>query len=188
LRSYSISGAAVALLAFAVVQTGTLPAVAAESSGGKKVGSSASILIKASPKTVWRAVHNERNHNPEVEYSKVLESSGNTSVIEQKFTNIPILGSVVAVTHQTEVPMQRIDYKMVRSDKFKALEGSWILTPANGGTHTELKLSSHLDVGVPFSGMFIKNATKKKLERRLSNVKSIAEREQARIAAGGGEQ
>jgi ribosome-associated toxin RatA of RatAB toxin-antitoxin module len=173
-------GAAFALFLSFAPQASS-PALASSSG---KAEAKAAIHIKAPPRVVWKAVHAERHVNPEVAYSKVLTESGNIKTIEQKFVNIPILGSVVAVTKQTEEPHKRIDYELLKSDKFKALEGSWTLTPHNGGNETMLELRSHLDVGVPFSGMFIKNATQKKLQKRIANVKQIAEKEQARIAGG----
>ncbi len=180
-----LPGAAFALSVLFATQTIYIPAGAADRTASGKALSAASVVIKAPVSLVWRAVHVERTRNPEVEYSKVLSRSGNTSTIEQKFTNIPILGAVIAVTRQVEELNKRIDYELVQSDKFKAMEGSWEFSPVNGGKDTMLKLSSHVDVGVPFSGMFIKNATHKKIKLRLANVKSIAEKEQARLAAGG---
>lgn len=185
MRNGLLPGALFALSVLFASQTVALPASASERSVSGAVLSTDSVIIEAPLPLVWRAVHAERNLNPEVEYSKVLAHFENTSTIEQKFTNIPILGSVIAVTRQVETPNKRIDYELVQSDKFKKMEGSWEFASAHGGKHTMLKLSSHVDVGVPFSGMFIKNATQKKIKLRLANVKSIAEREQARVAAGG---
>jgi len=149
--------------------------------------STSSLLIDAPPKVVWEALKEERNSSPDVAYSKMLQSSGNTEVLEQKFKNLPVIGSATAVTHHVKIPFQRIDYKLVRSDKFKALEGSWELTPAANGKQTVLKLSSRIDVGVPFSGVFIKSATNKKIKTRLTNVKKIAEATQRQLAAEGRE-
>ncbi len=182
MRNGHLPGAAFALCALLAAQVTCLPGLAA-SSGAALAASS--VLIKAPLSLVWRAVHAERLRNPEVAYSKVLTQSGNTSTIEQKFTNVPIFGSVIAVTSQIEDVNKRIDYTLVQSDRFKAMEGSWEFSPVNGGKETMLTLSSYVDVGVPFSGMFIKNATHKKIKLRLANVKFIAEHEQARVAAGG---
>lgn len=177
-----IIGACVALL------SSCLPNVeAAETKGSGKADATSSILIKASPRAVWKAIKLQRTQDPEIAYSKVIEDDGDSNLLEQKFSNIPFLGSVTAVTKQHELVNKHIDYSLVRSDKFKALEGAWDLTPVNGGKETMLNLSSHLDIGVPFSGLFIRATAQKKLDRRLGQVKAIAEREQAHIAATGGE-
>lgn len=189
MRSSYFLSASIALVSFFVFESGYIAAGAAEAKPTSgRAAAAAAILIKAPLKIVWRAVHAERTQNPDVSYSRIIEERGNTKTIEQKFINIPILGSVMATTRQVEDPsMRRIDYELVKSDKFKALDGSWELTPMEGGRSTMLRLSSHLDVGVPFSGFFIKSATQKKLEKRIANVKQLAEKEQARIAAGGPE-
>jgi hypothetical protein len=160
---------------------------AAETKGSGKADAESSVLIKASPRTVWKAIKLQRTQDPEIAFSRVLEDNGENSLLEQKFSNIPFLGSVTAVTKQHVQVNKHIDYSLVRSDKFKALEGAWDLTPVNGGRETMLNLRSHLDIGIPFSGMFIRATAQKKLNRRLGQVKEIAEREQARIAAGGAE-
>ncbi len=160
-------------------------AIAADNSPGK-AQAAASILIEASPKLVWKAVHTERQQDPDIAYSKVLQDCGNnTTLLEQKFVNIPVFGSVTAVTRQVEELDHRIDYSLVRSNKFKALDGSWELTAVNGGKETVLRLHSSLDLGIPFSSILIKGATQKKLERRLAHVKHLAESDQARVATSG---
>jgi hypothetical protein len=146
---------------------------------------SSSVLIEATPEVVWRAVHEERMNDPDLGYVKVLEHKGNRMLLEEQFVSVPILGQVTAVLQQHEEPFKRIDYTLIRSDKFKRLEGSWMLTPMAGGKHTLLELSSLLELGVPFSGPFVKNATQRKIDKRVKNVKHAAEREAARMAGNG---
>lgn len=149
-----------------------------------KTWHSAKILIKAPPKLVWETVHEERKNDPDLAYSKILEQGENECRLEQKFQLIPVIGTAVCQMHNAEVPLQRIDYKLLKSDRFKAMEGSWILTPAEDGKHTFLELSTHLDMGVPVPGPLMNSVTTKKLARRLGNVKKMAEQHHARIAAG----
>ncbi len=142
----------------------------------------ARIFIKASPHVVWETVHEERKRDPDLAYSKVLKQEHNQSVLEQKFALIPVIGTAVCVMNNTEVPLQRIDYNMVSSDRFKALEGSWVLTPTEDNSATYLELSSYLDMGLPVPRPFVESVTAKKLQRRLSNVKNMAEATQSRLA------
>jgi len=135
----------------------------------------AQILIKAPPELVWYSVHEERKHDPDMAYSKVIEEGVNESKLEQKFNIIPIIGSATCLMHQHEVPLQRIDYKLIKSDHLKAMEGSWVFTPAENGKATLLELSTHLDMGIPFSRTIINGFTQKKIERRLAHVKELAE-------------
>lgn len=135
----------------------------------------ARILINASPKIVWDSVHEERKHDPDLEYSKVLDEKGNVKTLEQKFNLIPVVGSATCVMKQDEVLNERIDYTMVKSDRFKAFEGSWTLTPTTDGKGTILELTSHIDMGLPIPRSFIENFQGKKIGRRLENVKKAAE-------------
>jgi hypothetical protein len=149
---------------------------------GGEAGASATVLINACPEVVWKAVHEVRLHDPDLAYARTLTRQGNSSTLEEKFLSIPIIGAVTAVLQENETPLKRIDYSLISSDKFKRMEGSWLLTPVCGGKQTLLQLSSFLDVGVPFSQPFIRSATERKIDRRLSNVKQVAEREQATLA------
>lgn len=149
---------------------------------GDKTWNSAKILIKAPPKLVWESVHEERKHDPDLAYSKVLEQGVNECRLEQKFQLIPVLGTAVCEMHNSEIPGQRIDYKLLKSDRFKAMEGSWILTPHSDGRYTMLELSTHLDLGVPVPAMVMNSVTTKKLAKRVGNVKKLAEQRHAQVA------
>lgn len=143
----------------------------AKNSGRRWVA--AKIHIKASPSAVWEAIHEERKTDPDIAYSKVLEKNNNETTLEQKFQVLPVIGTSVCVMKQTEVPNKRIDYYLLKSDRFKALEGSWVLMPSDEGTI--LELASYIDMGVPAPRSFIEAVAGKKLERRVSNVRKAAE-------------
>ena len=140
------------------------------------------MLIDACPEIVWKTIHEERMHDPDLAYTKILEREGNSSTLEQKFLGVPIIGPVIAVLKEHEIPFRRIDYALIKSDKFKHMEGCWSLTSVRGGKQTLLELTSYLDLGIPFSGPFVKNATERKIDKRIRNVKRVAEREQAEVA------
>lgn len=133
------------------------------------------ITIKASPEVVWRMVHEERQHDPDIAYTKVLEQSEHECKLEQEFKFIPVLGTSVCVTEQKEVPFERIDYKLVKSDHFKEMEGSWTFASADNGRSTVLELSSHLDLGLPVPKFMMNNISTRKLEKRLAHIKELSE-------------
>lgn len=149
----------------------------------KKNWVQAKVIIDAPPNIVWDTVHDERKKDPDLAYSKVLSQKDNHAVLEQKFQLIPILGTSVCKMSNDEVPGKRIDYKLLHSDRFKAMEGSWVLNPIDNGKKTELVLSTHIDLGFPAPESMMNNATGKKLQRRLGNVKAMAERVQSQVAA-----
>jgi hypothetical protein len=135
----------------------------------------AKILIYAPQKTVWETVRDERKNDPDLAYCRVLEQTRNESKLEEKFVFIPVCGSVTCVLRTTEVPLQRIDYELLKSDHFKVLEGSWVLTPESDGKATMLELSSSLDIGVPFSRSCVESYLAKKLGKRVQYIKMLAE-------------
>jgi ribosome-associated toxin RatA of RatAB toxin-antitoxin module len=131
--------------------------------------------IKASPEVVWRMVHEERQHDPDIAYTKILEQSEHECKLEQEFKFIPVLGTSVCVTEQKEVPFERIDYRLVKSDHFKEMEGSWTFASADNGRSTVLELSSHLDLGLPVPKFMMNSISTKKLEKRLAHIKELSE-------------
>lgn len=141
------------------------------------------VTIKAPVSTVWYSVHEERKKDPDLAYSKVLEQSEHEVTLEQKFVLLPMLGTSVCVMKDTEIPQQRIDYHLLKSDHFKALEGSWVLTPSADGKSTVLELSSHIDLGIPVPRCFVNGALSKKIERRLDHVKTMAEKMHGGVVA-----
>lgn len=142
----------------------------------------AKIKIKAQPSVVWDAVHEERKTDPDLAYSKIIEEGKNEETLEQKFQLLPVIGTSVCVIKSTEVPNKRIDYYLLKSDRFKAVEGSWILQATDDGS-TILELGSYIDIGVPAPRTFVEGIAGKKLERRLGNVRKVAEANQGRSLA-----
>ncbi|PWT96792.1 MAG: hypothetical protein C5B53_08950 [Candidatus Melainabacteria bacterium] len=142
------------------------------------------VTIKAPASTVWYSVHEERKNDPDLAYSKVLEQqSEHETTLEQKFVLLPMLGSSVCVMKQAEIPLKRIDYYLLRSDHFKAMEGSWVLTPNPDGKSTVLELNSHIDLGIPVPRWFVNATLSKKIDRRLNHVKEMAEKMHAGVVA-----
>ena len=137
----------------------------------------ASLLIKAPPEIVWSAIL-DVPESDDMAYSKQLERKGNVSIIEEKYVKLPIIGDAIAVIKQTEDPFKRIDYELIRSDKFKALEGTWTLTPMDNGKHTLVELSSYTDAGVPIPRFIVDITTKQRVKGRLQEVQTFVEKMQ----------
>lgn len=140
------------------------------------------VQINASATEVWNAVHNERAHDPDLSYSKVIQQKGNRILLEQKFHALPVIGEATCLMVQEETPLKRIDYKLVRSDKFKEMAGSWILQAQPDGT-TTLELYSHLNTGMPYSQGIINSILQDKINKRLGRVKTAAEVSQSKSSS-----
>jgi len=153
-----------------------------EKRDGDKTFITGRTLINAPAAIVWKTVHEERQKDPDIEYSKILESHENHCRLEQKFKLIPVIGTAVCQMHNAEVPLKRIDYKLISSDRFKAMEGSWVLSPGASEACTVLELTTHLDLGFPVPQGVMTSVTSGKLKKRLGNVKKMAERMQKQVA------
>jgi hypothetical protein len=138
------------------------------------------VLVKAPVNIVWQTVHEERQCDPDMAYCKLLTRSINEQTYEEKFVLIPVLSSTTCVLKDVEVPNERIDYELVKSDHFKAMDGSWRFTACEAGTM--LELISHVDTGLPVPQSFVDNSLARKIERRLTRVKTMAESKNNKIA------
>jgi hypothetical protein len=144
-----------------------------ESAETIKTRVSSSIIIDAPPDLVWQGIHEERKHDPYVAYTKHLRQDKESEVLEQKLIMPSMLGTAVAILHCFEIPFKRIDYKLMKSDHFRCMEGSWVLTPVSEGRKTKLELSSRVELGVPLPKIFVNKFALNKIEKRLEKVKEV---------------
>jgi hypothetical protein len=136
---------------------------------------SCKILIKAPVDTVWKTVHVERDSAPDLVSNKVLASSDNHATFEQKWNVIPFISRTSCVIDETEYPQTRIDYKLLKSDEFKVMQGSWLFSQAEDGNATLLELTAHLETRRINPKLFINRVAKIKMARRLAHIKKMAE-------------
>src|SRR5579883_591468 len=95
-------------------------------------GVRAAVLVQAEPRLVYEAIRHQRQGD--AGRGKELSRSEDRIVVEEEM-NRPVLGHVSCVYEEVYTP-KRIEYKMIKSDKFKAFEGAWTLTPEEGGKET----------------------------------------------------
>jgi hypothetical protein len=134
-----------------------------------------SVLIKAKPNLVWLCIHEQRTGYPELEYAKVLAHDDITTILEQRF-NVALLGKATCTIVDTDRPPNRIDYKLLKSDMFSVMDGSWIMTPAPDNQSTRLELYCHAGVLKQVPRIFLKIGTALSLKRHLEAVKRLAEK------------
>ncbi len=141
---------------------------------------SQTMTINAPIKAVWEAMRTLRRNDPA--HRKVLSSGGGDYVVQERFEGIPILGQAVCTYKEHEIPMKKLQYSMIKSDKLKAFDGEWELTPA-GDNATTVQLSSRTDAGIsiPFAGKITRNRTAKSITKRLEDVRDIATKPQVAL-------
>lgn len=133
------------------------------------------IVINAPAETIFEAIRKQRSDA--TKKRKLQSYDGKVAVIEEELEGVPVYGKVQCVWQETEQPFERIDFKMVRSSKFKESYGAWVLKPDADGKSTTLELQAHMDAGImiPFASEITKASTSKDSKARLQEVKRIAE-------------
>lgn len=126
-------------------------------------------VISAPIRVVWEAVKAQKVNDPE--HRRVISTKGSVSVVEEKFSHIPVLGTATCQYSQEELSGNRLEYKMISSDKFVAFEGQWELKPTADG-QTSVTLSSFVDSGLrlPFADKITRANTKRSVSARLVEV------------------
>jgi hypothetical protein len=137
------------------------------------------ILINAGPESVFEALRIERDA-PEC-HRKTLSFDGKVAEIDECTYNVPIYGEVHNVWEETEFPPQKMDYKLILSNHFKAGFGSWVIVPSEDKMKTTLELHSNLDSGlrIPFGDQITRISASSDARERLTRLKAIAERQPA---------
>lgn len=147
---------------------------------GQKRGVSAQLVVKAQPRVIYEAIRGLRAGDPAD--VKELSRDDKQCVLEETFSDLPVIGQATCVYVETYTPFQRIDYRMIRSDKFKAFEGAWVITPQDE-ENVLVELRSYVDTGlaIPFGRQITDMATLKDVKKRLQIVKQSAESSQQRL-------
>lgn len=141
-----------------------------------------SVVIKAPPKLVFEGIQVSRSDDPARRH--LVSHHQDVAVIDEKLPNLPVIGSAHLVYREIEVPFKRIDYELVSSDKFKAFEGSWELTPLENGHETRVSLKSYAEpkMWAPFVKEMSGAQTMKDISRRLANLKRWCDSQEVREA------
>ncbi len=143
------------------------------------------IEIDAPVEVVWKMVHTEREKAPNLVYSKLQKEEQNLQIFEQKWTIVPFVRTTTCVIEEKEIPNQRIDYRVVNSNQFKVMEGSWIFSSSEDKQSTKLGLTTHMELRGFAPAAIVKVLAKRKMEQRLAHIKKLAEKPHADLDVGG---
>ncbi len=134
-----------------------------------------SMTVNAKPEHVWEAIQHERKGMDRT----LLSYDGKEATIDEKFASLPIVGAATCTYIEKESSTnERIDYALLRSDRFIVFQGSWIISPGKDGSSTVVELSNAIDPGirVPFWQDITKLAAHRMIKRRLESVTAYAEK------------
>jgi hypothetical protein len=140
-------------------------------------GVTARLVIKAQPKIVFDAIRAVR-----VNDAQELSIGDKQSTLQEHYEGLPVIGKATCTYVEKYTPFKRIDYYMIRSDKFKAFQGSWTITPQDDNL-TTVELTSYIDTGIriPFGRQLTNSQTLKDVNMRLAIVKASAEANQSKV-------
>jgi ribosome-associated toxin RatA of RatAB toxin-antitoxin module len=134
----------------------------------------AKILVPRSPEKVWPVVSNpERLMGKEskVKKVKVLSRTGNRQQVAFSVLMTRLFPPFNYVLQQDLVPISMVHFKRV-SGSFKDIQGSWRLTPAEGGQKTILTYTLQLDPGPLIPRTLLLGAVKADLPNMMRNAKT----------------
>ena len=140
-------------------------------------GVESSVVIDASAKDVFEAIQHSRLEDPH--RRKVISSHDGIAVMDEHFRELPVIGNAHCTYKEVETPYKRIDFALLSSEKLKAFEGAWILTPLGNGDKTEVRLSTYSEpkVWLPFAKEVAGSSILKDIRRRLDTLKAWVESE-----------
>lgn len=158
------------------------PASRAETSR-EMTGVVSKVLVKASPEEVFDAIRRYRHSDAKMR--TVVKEEKEKAIIDEKFKGLPILGDVECQYEEIEVPYTRVEFHLVKSEKLKVFEGSWIVTGMNDNKESLVRITSYLDTFIqcPGKDFLTHMSVHSDLHRRLDFVKKVAEAEEAKTEA-----
>lgn len=132
------------------------------------------MVVNATANSVWHAICDNNDNDPDVKYSKITRISDTERLLEQKYA-APFLGSTTCVLRINEDHLKRIDYELVRSDCLAKFAGMWVLSPGPDGKSTIVEVSNQIKLKFPMPQKIVDTFAKRKLKSRALLVKKVAE-------------
>lgn len=144
----------------------------------QKSSSTLQTVIKAKPEVVYNAILKLRDESKDT-VKEVSREGQHACVLEETFDGLPVIGTAKCTYKEVYIPYKKIEYSMVKSEKFRAFEGTWLLSPTQDGQGTNLSLTSYVDVDlpVPFAKQLTKMTTMRGVKRRIKMVKTSCEKQ-----------
>jgi ribosome-associated toxin RatA of RatAB toxin-antitoxin module len=146
-----------------------------------------SITIEAAPAAVMGVIADFDRYpewTGEVKEAQVLERDG-----EGRAKQVRLLLDAGAIKDDhtlayTWVSDDEVRWSLVRSQMLRTLDGSYALSPRDGGRRTEVTYQLTVDVKIPMLGMIKRKAEKVIIDRALAGLKKRVEAGAAEAAGG----
>lgn len=138
----------------------------------------AKILVARPPEKVWRVVSDPvklMQEERKVKKVKVLSQSGNKQQVEFNVLMTRLLPSFNYILLQELSPPSLLTFRRL-SGSFKDIQGSWRLTPVEGGQKTILTYTLKLDPGPLVPKSMLLNAVKSDLPTMMRNARAAIDK------------
>lgn len=136
-------------------------------------GVTGSMIVAGSRDKVWEVL-TATGH-----FDDTLHSvHGNEAIVTQKFKSLPFFGVTTVKVKATVQPKDRIDFRMIESDRLKAMEGNWQIHSIDKGK-MRVQLTMYVDPGLPVPRFLVNQFIAGKVRHRLRTVKNLVEKPSA---------
>jgi hypothetical protein len=118
---------------------------------GKDGTYTASVFVATTPKRAWAVLTNYEGlagQLPDLKASRLLKRQGSKLELEHTYQAPYTFGRRIQATlAMTETPIRQLSYTLIRGDQIRRLQGSWTITPVQGGV--QLRHQIQVDPEVP---------------------------------------
>ena len=118
---------------------------------GKDGNYTASVFVATTPKRAWVVLTNYEglaSQLPDLNASRLLKREGNKLELQHTYQAPYTFGRRIQATlAMTETPIRQLSYTLIRGDQIRRLQGTWTITPIQGGV--QLRHQIQVDPEVP---------------------------------------
>jgi hypothetical protein len=108
---------------------------------GKDGNYTASVFVATTPKRAWVVL-------TDLNASRLLKREGNKLELQHTYQAPYTFGRRIQATlAMTETPIRQLSYTLIRGDQIRRLQGTWTITPIQGGV--QLRHQIQVDPEVP---------------------------------------
>lgn len=136
----------------------------------------ATIIINESPSQVWKALTNYEEIGrkmPDIKNVKFIRNINNAKIMEHTYKAPYTFGQKVkALIKVEESPKIMISYQLIKSNRIKKLEGSWIINPMKNATLLTHNINIEPDLP-KFLTPYFRNLFESNLEQSMKILKDF---------------
>jgi hypothetical protein len=135
----------------------------------------ANIVTPAPVPRVWNSILEEPNHDKHLRSKRIISKQNATTILEEEFEGVPLVGHTMAVVQAEEVPCTSLTYKLLKSNHFKRLDATWTIARCHQSNNTIVELRCHVETKVYCPQVMLHTIVASRLKRRLTFVKNYSE-------------